>query len=131
MKTQRAITRATMPPESEADVQSALIAQLCAAGYLVVRINGSGFKDSRGQYVRAYFVAVLNACAGFPDVLAMRGATFRLFEVKREGGKLSDAQKRFQNFAANFGVKVEVIEGRDGLDAVTAGVMAERRALGA
>ncbi len=119
MKTQRAMTRATMPPESEADVQSALIDRLCAAGYLVVRINGSGFKDKRGQYVRAYFVAVLNACAGFPDLLAMRGANFRLFEMKKQGGKLSPAQQRFKDFAARFGVQVEVIEGRDGLDAVT------------
>jgi hypothetical protein len=120
MKAQRALTRQTMPPESEADVQRALIAHLCASGWLVVRINGAAFTGKRGQYVRAYVVAGLNACAGFPDLLALRGASFRLFELKKEGGKLSPAQQRFQDFAARFGVQVEVIEGRDDLDAVTA-----------
>jgi hypothetical protein len=108
------------PEPTEAAIQAALMRRLVAAGWLVVRINGSGFKDSRGQFVRSYFIAGLNAASGFPDLLALRGDEARLFEVKRRGGELSSAQERFRDFAARRGIVVEVVEGQAGLEAVSA-----------
>jgi hypothetical protein len=110
----------TAPEPTEAEVQRLLIKRLVAAGWLVVRVNGAGFRDSRGQFVRSYVVAGLNASSGFPDVLAMRDGTVKLFEVKRGGGILSDAQARFHDFAARHGIDVEVVEGLAGLQEATA-----------
>jgi hypothetical protein len=108
------------PEPTEAAIQAALMRRLVAAGWLVVRINGSGFKDSRGQFVRSYFIAGLNAASGFPDVLALRGDEARLFEVKPRGGELSEAQARFRDFAVRRGITVEIVEGQAGLEEVSA-----------
>lgn len=115
--------RLKAPEPSEAEIQAALMRRLQLAGWLVVRVNGSGFKDARGQFVRSYHVAGLNASSGFPDVLAMRGTPggieARLFEIKRRAGALSEAQRRFHAFAAARGVRVQVIEGWDAMEAAT------------
>lgn len=114
----------TAPEPTEAAIQSTLMRRLQHAGWLVVRVNGSGFKDGRGQFVRSYIVAGLNASAGFPDLIALRGdgrggIEARLYECKKAGGQLSEAQARFHDFAARHGVLVEVIEGWDEMEEAT------------
>lgn len=106
------------PEPSESEIQTALIRRLLCAGWLVVRVNSGAFKTANGTFFRAYTVAGLNASSGFPDVLALRSsgadgerAVVRLFEVKRRGGKRSEAQTRFADYALASGVRVEVVEG--------------------
>ncbi len=120
--------RLKVPEPSESEIQGALIRRLVRAGWLVVRVNSGAFKTEKGAFFRAYIVAGLNASSGFPDVLAIRatqgeasGDVFgnvcaRLFEVKRRGGKRSEAQTRFADYALASGVRVEVVEGIDGLE---------------
>jgi Holliday junction resolvase len=98
------------PPEpSESEVQKSIAATLRAYGWLVVRINGGGFKDGRGQFVRGYIVYGLNAACGFPDLVAFKGDRFLLIEVKKRGGVLGATQERFKCFAEYFGVRVHVL----------------------
>jgi len=112
------------PPEpTEAEIQAALIRGLQVRGWLVVRVNGGGFKTATGGFFRAYIVAGFcdangrPACSGFPDVLALKiapdgsGIVARLFEVKKRGGARSAAQERFAEFAEARGVRVEVVQG--------------------
>lgn len=110
----------TSPEPHERDVQKIIVRRLCAANWLVLKINGSGFTDSRGQFVRSYFVYVLGAAAGFPDLLALKGTSHgimaRLIEIKAADGQLSESQERFIAFAARFGIAVEVVEGVHGLE---------------
>jgi len=113
--------RLSMPEPTESEIQGALIRRLVRAGWLVVRVNSGAFKTEKGAFFRAYIVAGLNASSGFPDVLAVRADVFgnvcaRLFEVKRRGGKRSEAQTRFADYALASGVRVEVVEGLDGLE---------------
>lgn len=113
------------PPEpKESEIQTVLIKRLRAAGWLVIRLNGTGFKDKRGQFVRSYTIYGLNASSGLPDVLALRGRgdyiQARLFEVKKRGGELTASQTRFINYAAHFGIGVVIVEGQAGLERVTA-----------
>ena len=120
------------PEPTEGDLQAVLMRRLQRAGWLVVRVNGSGFRDGRGQFVRSYTVAGLNASSGFPDVLALRsdrcgGIEARLFEVKRRGGQCSEAQERFHVFAAARGVDVEIVEGEAALEEVTRALLADSR----
>lgn len=117
--------KTSAPEPDEAAVQAALMRNLCAAGWLVVRINGSSFKDSRGQLVRSYIIQRLKVSSGFPDVLALRGnprgyIEAHLFEIKKLGGTLSDSQKRFINFAARYGVGVIIVEGWASMERVSA-----------
>lgn len=91
------------------------------AGWLVVRVNSGAFKTANGAFFRAYTVAGLNASSGFPDVLAIRADGFghvaaRLFEVKKRGGKRSEAQTHFADYALSSGVRVEVVEGFGALE---------------
>lgn len=130
MKTLR-LTGAPDVPERE--IQAALIRCLCARGWLVVRINSGCHKTANGAFFRSYLVAGmpsagktaaggLGASSGFPDVLALKGdgrsgiVRARLFEVKAKGGKPSDSQKRFFDFAETRGVAVEIIEGFESLE---------------
>jgi hypothetical protein len=135
MKTLR-LTGAPDVPERE--VQAALIRCLCARGWLVVRINSGCHKTATGAFFRSYLVAGmpsdgktarggLGASSGFADVLALKGDTrsepgtggnvrARLFEVKAKGGKPSESQKRFFDFAQARGVPVEIIEGMEALE---------------
>jgi hypothetical protein len=97
--------------------------RLRAAGYLVVRMNGVGMTDKRGQFVSAYIVQGINARAGLPDVLAFRPhpsgfLEARLIEVKRRGGELRPAQQRFINYASMLGIGVIIVEGWDGMERV-------------
>ncbi len=122
----------TAPEPTESDLQAALMRRLCMAGWVCVRVNGSGFKDHRGQFVRSYHVAGLNASGGFPDVLALRGdgrggIEARLFELKRRGGRCSPAQERFHQFARSRGVHVGIVEGESDLEEVTRALLADAR----
>ncbi len=113
--------RLSMPEPTESELQGALIRRLVRSGWLVVRVNSGAFKTEKGAFFRAYIVAGLNVSSGFPDVLAVRADVFgnvcaRLFEVKRRGGKRSEAQTRFADYALASGVRVEVVEGLDGLE---------------
>ncbi len=112
----------TPPEPSEGEIQRAFIQRLMRRGWLVIRINGSGFKDGQGNFVRSYLIFGLTnergqpACSGFPDLLALKsdesgGIRARLFEMKKQGGVASPAQQRFMDFAGMRGVCVEVIEG--------------------
>ncbi len=115
---------------SEADVQRLLIKRLSAAGWLVVRVNGGGFKTPNG-FFRSYLIPDLRddrgraACSGFPDLLCLRaapdgGIEARLFELKKKGEKPSPSQARFHDFAARHGIEVEIVEGLAGLEKATA-----------
>lgn len=114
--------RLTSAPEpSESEIQTALIRRLVRAGFVAVRVNSGAFKTANGAFFRAYTVAGLNASSGFPDVLALRADNHgnicaRLFEVKRRGGKRSEAQTRFADYALSSGVRVEVVEGLAALE---------------
>jgi Holliday junction resolvase len=99
------------PEPSEGKIQAALIQRLRVRGWLAIRINGSGFTDSRGQFVRSYIIYGLNASAGFPDVLALKGNRFLLFEVKKRGGELTSSQERFFDYAEHFGIEPIIVEG--------------------
>ena len=118
--------RLTPPEPTEADIQRASARRMQAAGYLVVRQNGGGFRDGRGRFVKNYLIAGLNACAGLPDLLCFKGERFIMLEIKKRGGKLSAAQLRFHAFAARFGVEVVIVEGVAGLDALAARLESER-----
>ncbi len=104
------------PEATEAQIQNRLILRLQSAGYLVVRINGAGFQNKK-NFIRSYIIAGFTG-SGFPDLAAFRGDRFLLFEVKKRGGKLTANQVRFHEFAARFGVKITVIEGAGGLNAL-------------
>src|SRR5688500_15714423 len=111
------------PPEpKESEIQTVLIKRMRAAGWLVIRLHGTGFTDKRGQFVRGYIIYGLNASSGLPDVLALRGRDgfiqARFFEVKKRGGELTRSQERFINYAAHFGIGVVIVEGQAGLDRV-------------
>jgi hypothetical protein len=118
-----------MPEPSEAELQSALLRRLTLNGWLAVRINSGAHMTKHGHFFRAYLIhgmpqptkngrGAFGSSAGFPDVIALKGdptrpeiMIVRLFELKRAGGKLSDAQKQFREFARTRGVEVEIVEG--------------------
>lgn len=87
-----------------------------------------GLVDERGR----------PACAGFPDVLALRahpGAggqstliEARLFELKKQGEKPTPAQERFHAFAARHGITVEIVAGWEQMEELTAKYFEVRRA---
>jgi hypothetical protein len=101
------------PEPAERSIQNSIVGVLRFHGWMVLKINGGGFKDARGSFVRTYVIYGLNAFFGFPDLLALKGRNGQtralLIEVKNAKGKLSAAQERFQNFAALFGVRVHVL----------------------
>ncbi len=123
---QKTMKLAPPPEPTEAEIQKVLIKRLFMNNWLTVRINGTGMKDSKGQYVMGYIIAGLAKSIGFPDVVAFRGhdsgrIEALLIEVKRKGGKLSDGQKRFHEFAKDrFNIDVLVIEGWDEMEEFTA-----------
>lgn len=140
MKTKTAQTRTAKPKPlklkaqhaSEAQIQTALMNRLHAAGWLTLRVNSFAAQVGR-RFVRAYLVHRMPSrtgrvvSAGFPDVLALRGALdsgtgycidARLFEVKTETGKTSAAQDDFRVWAERHGVQIEVVQGWDAMLAV-------------
>ena len=108
------------PVATEAEVQRALISRLMARGYLVIRHNGGGFRNPDGSYFRAYTIQGVDAkdaSRGYPDVVAFKAGRVRMFEVKRDHGKLSDGQKRFARQMRDVGgITVELVEGFEALD---------------
>ena len=124
MKTPKVLKLTAAPEPTEAELQSALLLRLHRRGWVAVRVNSGARKTTNGGFFRAYIVTgAPDASAGFPDVLAMRtrpgcAPELRLFEVKRRGGKRSDAQERFAAFALARGITVEVVARAAGLDAL-------------
>ena len=110
------------PSPSEAEVQRAVIARLRFEGWMVVRINGGGFKDKTGQFIKSYIIAGLNAFSGFPDVLALKGdvagGRFLLLEIKTATGTLTKSQEKFALFAKKFGITVYVVRDAAELSAI-------------
>lgn len=54
---------------------------------------------------------------GVPDRLVILGGTIHLVELKAVGGTLSPAQRHWHNRAAQRGVTVTTLTGRDEVDA--------------
>ena len=119
------LKHAPAPEPTESELQSALLSRLYARGWVAVRVNSGAFRTARGAFFRSYLVTgAPDQSAGFADIMAMRARPgcapeLRLFEVKRHGGKRTNAQERFADFAAARGIAVEVVEGAAGLNALT------------
>ncbi len=98
----------------ESRAQREIIEVLRKAGWMVVRINGGGFRSRGGRYVATYRVEGFEQGQGFPDLLALRGTAdgrcqALLVECKRPtGGRLSRVQRAFQAFAECFNIQVHV-----------------------
>ena len=113
-----------MPEPTESELQATLLERLHRRGWIAMRVN-SGAAKIEGGFFRAYTITgASDKSAGFPDVQAMRhrpghALEFRLFEMKKRGGKQTPEQKRFAEFAAARGITVEIVEGLAGLDALT------------
>jgi Holliday junction resolvase len=104
-------------PQSEAEIQEAVMKRLHSRSWVVVRINGGGFwNEESGNFIRNYFVYALGTIAGFPDLLALKGRNFLLMECKDHKGKPTEHQKRFATFAARFGVIVYVVRSVNDVD---------------
>lgn len=107
-----------LPAPRESTIQTHIMGRLRSHGWMVVRFNGGGFTDKRGQLVKNYIIQGLNSACGFPDVAAFRDDRVLLCEIKTATGQLSAPQQRFANFAAHFGIKVHVLRSTDELDAL-------------
>lgn len=76
----------------ESDIQKTILAGLRAHPKVawVGRYNSGGMYDARDQYVQ------FNSVAGQSDLMAMlKGGTLMAVEVKRPGGKATEAQQAF------------------------------------
>lgn len=108
------VLQVEMPSESV--IQERIMRALHAAGWLVVRFNSGSAKTASGGFLRAYRIFRMVeafASSGLPDVIAFKGgggASCRalLIEVKDDKGLLRDSQVRFIEYAARFGVSVNV-----------------------
>ena len=59
--------------------------------------------------MRAYHVANINASAGHSDLVIYKDGRAMFLEVKRPGGKLSDAQTRFMEACLRYGMEYHVV----------------------
>jgi len=118
-----------MLPESlpENVVQDSVLDYLESMGFLAIRVNSGSFKQKHGGFFRAYIIHNFlikftkknkkdgpQASSGFPDVLALRGNNFFLFEIKAgSGGIISKSQKDFIELANIKHIQVYVIDNKD------------------
>jgi len=108
----------------EKEIQDSLLDYLVSMGFIAIRINSGVFKQSYGGFFRAYIIHNFlkkflskdkkkeppQTSKGFPDVLALRGDSFFLFEVKAgTGGKISESQKDFIELAKIKNIKIYII----------------------
>lgn len=97
---------------SESDVQKQIIHLLLISKFMVIRFNSGNFViDNR--YIRSYFIKNFPASEqskGLSDILAIKDGRAYFFEVKRKGGKESEAQKKFRNLASSYGAECFVVD---------------------
>ena len=97
---------------SESDIQKQIIHLLLMYKFLVIRFNSGNFViDNR--YYKSYFIKNFPAkeqSKGLSDVLAIKDGRAYFFEVKRVGGKESEAQKKFRDLANEYGAKCYVVD---------------------
>lgn len=98
---------------SEKDIQSGIMKLLALRGYLVIRLNGGGFKEGKRyiQFYRLYGREDLQG--GLPDIIALKGSQAILIEVKSKKGTLTRTQKLFHQWAKLHDVKVHVFNSLD------------------
>jgi|GEM_PF-5088129 len=109
----------------EKEIQDSVLDYLVSMGFIAIRINSGVFKQSYGGFFRAYLIHNFikkflskekranppQTSKGFPDVLALRGNNFFLFEIKAgSGGRLSDSQKDFIELAEIKNIKIHIID---------------------
>jgi hypothetical protein len=106
---------------SEADIQADIVKALVKLGWLVVRVNGGGGYDKRGNWRWNYWVdGTLHA--GFPDLVAFKGSAAVLLEVKKQKGKLAPPQEVFHERAAHRGVTVHVVRSVEEVQEIIGGL---------
>lgn len=119
---------------SEKVIQGSIAEMLRLKGWMVVRVNGGGTRRAGNYWVSNYLVygyvkywncrvlerevdgekvyerIVARNGEGFPDLTAYKGDRFIFGEIKRKGGKLEASQRRFIEFAAMFGISVNIFD---------------------
>lgn len=80
----------------ESQLQLAMVHELRAYGFAVVRINSAKRKTDAGHWMSAYHIYGLgkDAAKGFPDLVAFKDNRMLLVEVKKPGGKLRTSQEK-------------------------------------
>lgn len=80
--------------KSESTIQSEIMLALSKNNHTVWRSNAGKIKTHQGYVIRLF-------PEGFPDLVGFRGSDGKFFciEVKKEKGRLREAQKRFAKFA--------------------------------
>ncbi len=78
----------------EIAIQKEVSDYLLEVVFVVIRINSFAVTIGN-RYVKSYLIKNNNSSVGFPDLLAMRGNDFYLFEIKRHDRILGISQKEF------------------------------------
>lgn len=100
------------PTRVEHDIQAAIIDYLLLRGYAVLRLNSMAAKSESGAFVRGYVFRALGLPAmshGMPDVLAWGHGRSLALEVKRPGGKGTEAQLLCLNTLRKGGAVAAVV----------------------
>jgi len=93
---------------TEKQIQDQVIELLLFRGWLVIRLN-SGVRQEKGRWISFYRIFPGSLTAGLPDIIALKGTQFRLYEVKRPGEKMSESQMKLRKLAERYGIYVTVI----------------------
>lgn len=94
---------------TEHKIQDEIMKYLRKNGFVVVRINSSMLWTEEGNPVRSYLIFGLGVSYGFPDLLAMKGDKYFLFEVKTPKGKLSINQQKVKKFFEQHNVQYNIV----------------------
>lgn len=104
--------RRAKPTRVEHEIQSAIIDYLVRTGWAVLRLNSMAAKGE-GSFVRSYTFRAPGLSAlshGMPDVMAWRGGAALALEVKRPGGKGTEAQLLCLNTLRRAGFVAAVVD---------------------
>ena len=97
------------PEELEAIIQKSILKYLVLNNYVAIRINSGAFFGNNRCF-KSYRFENDGGSSGFPDILALMGDRFKLFEAKKVGGVLRPSQKEFILLARDHNIDVHVVD---------------------
>lgn len=112
---------------TEAAIQDSIMKYLHLQGWVVVRINSSALPNEKtGAPMRSYYIYGPGMSAGFPDLLALKGGQYLLFEVKTESGVISFTQQKISAYFEGRQVPIHYVASIDDVQRVLNGQQPER-----
>lgn len=95
----------------EAVVQREVVNFFLSIGWAVIRVNGMKSQTSSGAYVTSYICYPGALTDGCSDIIAIapNGKRSLFVEVKRDGEKQRDTQKRFEAWCKHFRLEYRVV----------------------